>query len=347
MIGGHAGGIVAQENPGTNVAVRQGDAVISKTTHPILSIICVNWNSLSYLQECIGSIYENQPRSGFEIIVVDNASPEGGVDAISQHFPEVLIVKSDKNLGFAGANNLGFRHASGEYILLLNPDTRVIGTSLDLMLEQLRKIPDAGIVGCKLLNSDLTVSTTSIQKFPTIMNQVLTAEWLRTRFPDLPLWSIGPLFRPIAGAVRVDVIPGACMMLKRAVFERAGLLSEDYFMYAEDIDLNYKIRQLGLGSYYIGAAEVVHHGGKSSRQQPVSQWSTIMVHRAMVRYFRKSRGVAYSLAYRLAIGSAACFRLILLGLMFVFGSRKNARWSASKWSHVLRWSLGFDSVRTS
>lgn len=347
MITNSASGIAAQESPGANVVVGPSNRAISKTEQPILSIICVNWNSLRYLQDCIGSIYENQPSGGFEIVVVDNASPEGGVDEIRERFPEVQVVKSDKNLGFAGANNLGFRHSTGEYVLLLNPDTRIIGNSLDLMLEQLKKIPDAGIVGCKLLNSDLTVSTTSIQKFPTITNQVLTAEWLRMKFPDLPLWSIGPLFRPISGAVRVDVIPGACMMLKRSVFQRAGLLSEEYFMYAEDIDLNYKVRALGLSSYYVGSAEIIHHGGKSSTQQPLSQWSTIMVHRAMVRYFRKSRGAAYSLGYRIAIGCTACFRLLLLGLMFVFGDRKNARWSASKWSHILRWSLGLDSLRTS
>jgi N-acetylglucosaminyl-diphospho-decaprenol L-rhamnosyltransferase len=312
-----------------------------------LSILCVNWNSLCYLRACIGSIYQNAPHIPFEIVVVDNASPEGGIDAISELYPEIRLVKSNSNLGFAGANNLGFRHCSGEYILLLNPDTEILGGALDLMLEQLRNVPDAGIVGCKLLNSDMTVSTTSIQKFPTIINQVLTAEFLRLKFPDLPLWSIGPLFRPARSAVRVDVIPGACIMIKRSVFEQVGLLSDDYFMYAEDIDLNYKVRKLGLSSYYVGAAEVLHHGGKSSTQQPVSQWSTIMVHRAMVRYFRKSRGPAYSVAYRFAIGCAACFRLLILAGAFVLGNRKSVRCSASKWSHVLRWSLGFDSLRVS
>jgi GT2 family glycosyltransferase len=312
-----------------------------------LSILCVNWNSLCYLRACIGSIYQNAPHIPFEIVVVDNASPEGGIDTLQELYPDIRLIKSDRNLGFAGANNLGFRYCSGDYVLLLNPDTEIIGGALDLMLDQLRNTPDAGIVGCKLLNSDMTVSTTSIQKFPTIINQILTAEWLRLRFPDLSLWSIGPLFRPVQSAIQVDVIPGACMMLKRVVFEQVGLLSEDYFMYAEDIDLNYKVRKVGLASYYVGAAEVVHHGGKSSTQQPASQWSTIMVHRAMVRYFRKSRGAAYSVAYRIAIGCAACFRLLILAAMFVLGGRKNFRCAASKWSHVLRWSLGFHSLHVS
>ena len=317
-------------------------------THgPSLSILCVNWNSLCYLRACIGTIYQNAPHIPFEIVVVDNASPEGGIDTLQELYPDIRLIKSDRNLGFAGANNLGFQYCSGDYVLLLNPDTEIIGGALDLMLDQLRNNPDAGIVGCKLLNSDMTVSTTSIQRFPTITNQILTVERLRVRFPDLSLWSIGPLFRPVQGAIRVDVIPGACMMLKRAVFEKVGLLSEDYFMYAEDIDLNYKVRKLGLRSYYVGAAEVVHHGGKSSTQQPASQWSTIMVHRAMVRYFRKSRGVGYSVVYRIAIGCAACFRLLILAAMLVLGGRKNFRCAASKWSHVLRWSLGFDSLRVS
>ena len=95
---------------------------------PNLSIIIVNWNSLDYLIECIASIYKHAPSISFEIVVVDNASPEGGVETIARQFPLVKLVRSDSNLGFAAANNLGFRESYGQYILLLNPDTRLIGT---------------------------------------------------------------------------------------------------------------------------------------------------------------------------------------------------------------------------
>jgi GT2 family glycosyltransferase len=216
-----------------------------------------------------------------------------------------------------------------------------------MMLDCLKSLPNAGIVGCTLLNSDRSVSTTSIQKFPTILNQILTVEGLRLRFPNCPLWEIGPLFSQSREPVQVDVIPGACMMLKREVFEEAGLLCEDYFMYAEDIDLNYRVRKLGYASYYIGGAQVIHHGGRSSSRQKVSQWSTVMTYRAMLRFYRTNRGRAYAEAYRLAMGCSAVIRLILLAAMFPFGDRISIRWAASKWSTILKWAVGVEQLGAS
>jgi GT2 family glycosyltransferase len=316
----------------------------SEAGFPQLSIICVNWNSLDYLIECVTSIYENAPSVPFEVIVVDNASPEGGQERFAVRFPQVRLLKSEENLGFAGANNLGFRHSFGRYVLFLNPDTRVISSAIDRMLEQLSSTSDAGIVGCTLLNTDLTISTTSIQKFPTILNQLLTAEALRVRFPSLPLWNIAPLFTEQKRPLKVDVIPGACMMLRRDVFEQAGQLTEEYFMYAEDIDLNYKVSKLGLSSYYVGSAQVVHHGGRSSSRQKVSHWSTVMIHRAMDKYFHISRGRLYAVGYRIAMAAAAVMRIVILAAMFPFGDRQGIRWACDKWCTVLRWAIGIERL---
>ena len=319
-------------------------AAASEPAPITLSIICVNWNSLDFLLDCIASIYEGAPDSPFEIVVVDNASTERGLELLKDRFPLVRLVKSDRNLGFAGANNLGIRNSSGRYILLLNPDTKVIGSAVGLLLRSIEALPDAGIVGGTLLNGDLSVSTTSIQKFPTILNQFLTAEWLRVRYPSLPLWNIAPLFSKHSGPLKVDVIPGACMMLRRSALEQAGLLTEDYFMYAEDIDLNYKIKKLGYASYYVAEAQVIHYGGRSSARQQVSQWSTLMTCRAMLRYFRTTRGFLYALAYRATMGSAALIRLALLAAMRLFGNREGIGYSAAKWRTILRWSVGIEQA---
>jgi N-acetylglucosaminyl-diphospho-decaprenol L-rhamnosyltransferase len=316
-------------------------------TTPEVSIICVNWNSLDYLCECISSIYEYASNVTFELVVVDNASTEEGFERLTQQFPLVNVVKSDRNLGFGAANNLGFRHSTGRHILLLNPDTKLIGPALRIMLDRIKSLPDAGIVGCKLLNTDLSVSTSSIQTFPTIVNQLLTVEWLRVRFPSCPLWDLGPLFSENGQPIKVDVIPGACMMLRRDIFERVGLLSEDYFMYAEDIDLNYKVRQLGMSSYYVGEAQIVHHGGRSSSRQKTSQWSTVMTYRAMLKFYQKSRGRLYAAAYRLAMGFAAVIRLALLSMLLPFGDRQGTRWAIAKWSTILKWALGIEQLGTS
>jgi GT2 family glycosyltransferase len=316
-----------------------------------LSIIYVNWNSLDYLRESITSVYDHTHRVVFEIIVVDNASPERGVDSLRETFPELRIVQSRENLGFAGANNLGFRHSVGEHVLFLNPDTRLISSSIDLLVGYLEALPDAGIVGCKLLNSDLSVQLSSIQTYPTILNQVIDAEYLRLRWPQCPLWKIGPLFSENVTLIKVDVIPGACMLLRRALFEQVGRFSEHYFMYAEDLDLNYRVKAAGFTNYYVGETAIIHHGGRSSARQKVGQWATIMKHRAMLQLFRKTRGSVYAFGYRLAMGVVAVIRLVLLAVLMPLGEfvwdQESLRFSLEKWKTVLKWSVGQQDISVS
>jgi hypothetical protein len=212
------------------------------------------------------------------------------------------------------------------------------------MLEQLRTLPDAGIVGAKLLNSDLSIQTESIQRFPSILNQLLDVEYLRLKWPGCRLWKIAPLFVDTTGPTKVEVIPGACQLLKREVFEDAGLYSEDYFMYAEDIDLNYKIAAMGLSSYYVGTAVIIHHGGKSSRQHKVNHWATKMRFRAMVMLSRKWQGRVYSAAYRMAMALAAAGRILILALMLPFahsgGKKDKVRSASAKWRTVFKCAVG-------
>lgn len=308
-----------------------------------LSIIFVNWNSVAYLRECIPSIYEHTRGISFELIVVDNASPDGQGRTIKDYFPEVTLIESSENLGFSKANNLGFRRSRGRYVLFLNPDTRLLNPAINILLEHGRTLPNAGIVGAKLLNSNLSIQTESIQRFPTILNQMMDIEYLRLRWPHCPLWSIGPLFAEGCEPTAVEVIPGACMLLEREVFAKAGGFSEEYFMYAEDIDLNYKVNRLGLKRYYVGAARVMHHGGRSSAQK-VSHWVTKMQFRAMVMFHRKTRGRLYATTYRGAIAAAAIGRLTALALATPFASvissKERLRWASGKWSTVLKCAFG-------
>jgi GT2 family glycosyltransferase len=309
-----------------------------------LSIICVNWNSVEYLRECIASVHEHTRDISFEIIVVDNASSQKGVDALKQEFSAVTIIKCAKNLGFAGANNVGFRRSRGSHVLLLNPDTKLISPAINIMLARIKSLSDAGIVGCKLLNTDMSVQLTAIQKFPTILNQVLDLEFFQLRWPRWPLWGIAPLFSPDVKLIEVEVISGACMLLRRHVFEQVNMFSEDYFMYAEDIDLNYKIKKAGFINYYVGEATIIHHGGKSSSLQETSYWATIMKYRAMRKLFEKMRGQSYGSMYRVAMGFCAIGRLTVLALAYPLGNvvwdREALRLATKKWSVILRWALG-------
>jgi GT2 family glycosyltransferase len=301
-----------------------------------LSIIIVNWNSVNYLRDCVASILAYTRGISFEIVVVDNASPGGDADIIEQDFKNIVFIRSPKNLGFAGANNLGFRRASGEYVLFLNPDTKLINPAINLMLERLRPLADAGILGCKLLNSDLSVQTSSIQKFPTILNQVFQSEYLRLRWPSFRLWDIGPLFSNSPLPTPVEAITGACMMMKREVFEKVGLYSEDYWMYSEDLDLCFKVKSAGFRNYYTGDATILHYAGKSSNPG----WALTMKLRSELRFLAISRGPFYVLAFRILLSLNAVARLAIIAVVYPFwrilGKQGAPRATWAKWRVVLR-----------
>lgn len=300
-----------------------------------LSIVFVNWNSTAYLRDCLRSIYEHTAGLEFEIIVVDNASPHGDADLLKQEFDAITLIKSPVNLGFPGANNVGFRRSRGRNVLFLNPDTKVTGPAIVEMCRRLRGLPDAGIIGCKLLNGDLTVQTSCIQPFPTILNQALDTEILRRRWPKHRLWGMSALYSADTAPVRVEVISGACLMIRREVFEQVGCFSEDYFMYAEDLDLCYKVARAGFANYYIGDVTVIHYGGKSSTpsKATVTKWQSLL------RYLVKHRGRFYAFAFRAVMSLVAALRLALLTAASWFGRGEPAAGGYStcmKWRAILK-----------
>jgi GT2 family glycosyltransferase len=304
-----------------------------------VSIIIVNWNSTAYVRECIRSIYEYSTDLSFEIIVVDNASPTDDVDTLRPEFPEIALIKSSHNLGFGGANNLGAAHSSGECLLFLNPDTTLVSPAIAVILECLQCRPSAGIVGCKLLNLDLTVQTSCIQRFPTILNQVLDADVLRERWPNSRLWGTAPLYCETKEAAAVEVISGACLMIKRHVFEQIGGFTEKYFMYGEDLDLCHKVIRLGYKNFYTGNATVVHYGGGSSAPQS----ATAMKWKAIVLYMVLNRGRGYALMFRAAMAMVAVGRLLIIGIGRRWsGNRERGGYSSySKWKVILKTVLGY------
>lgn len=308
-----------------------------------LSIVIVNWNSVNYLRECLGSIYDNCKGLRHEVIVVDNASPQRDIEQLPAEFPAMILVKSAVNLGFAGANNLGFRRSSGKHILFLNPDTRILGAAIRTILSHAKELPHAGIVGCKLLNTDGSIQTSCIQRFPTILNQALDVEFLQLRWPQMSFWGIAPLFADRPAPAKVEVVSGACMMVSREVFEGVRGFSEDYFMYAEDLDLCYKVMKANFANYYVGDAEVIHHGGKSSGQREVNEWATQMKFRSILHFCKKTRGSVYSGLFRLTLAVTAFCRLILIAVAFPFGKAATLKSVFSKWRAVLRIALGLDN----
>jgi GT2 family glycosyltransferase len=279
-----------------------------------------------------------------EILVIDNASYDGSAQMVAEEFPGVIFVQSDRNLGFSGGNNCAARQAKGDFLLFLNPDTLVEDDALVKMIQALRHLPDAGTVGARLLNSDRTLQTSCIQSFPTIINQVLDSNLLRRWFPRSCLWGMAPLFDSSDKPSPVEAISGACVMIKRDLFEGLKGFDERYFMYSEDIDLSFRVNQAGFKCYYVPMASVVHHGGGSSRQAR-SAFSNVMIRESVYRFMRFRCGWLAAIFFRLAMGISALIRLPIVAVIRLFHKKGalDATASINKWTSILRWSFGMES----
>lgn len=312
----------------------------------LLSVIIVNWNSKDYLQKCLRSIERHCQRRDLEIIVVDGASYDGCGEMLAAEFPSVIFVQSTENIGFARANNLGAHSAKGDFLLLLNPDTEFIEDSISTMLDALNILPDAGAIGCRLLNADRSIQTTSILTFPTILNRTLDSEFLRRSFPTL--WGMGPLFSGKTEPAQVEAVSGACILVRRELFEKVGGFTESYFMYCEDVDLCFKLQSTGLKNYHLPTTTIVHFGGGSSSHS-VSNFSTIMMRESWYQFLRTNRGLGIALSYRFCMLLSALSRMLCIGPLLLFGNRviRHGPRSWCKWFAVLRWSLGLESAKRS
>lgn len=315
---------------------------------PELSIIVVNWNSVAYLRECLRSIQSTLLNLPYEVIVVDNGSSADEARIAEAEFAAAKYLRSEENLGFARANNWAVDHARGEYLLFLNPDTKVLASAIVTMMRELKAAPMASAIGCKLLNSDGSVQTSCIQRFPTISNQLLDIEALRSRYPHWQIWGTEPLFSAPASTVDVEVVSGACLMVRRSAFEEAGRFNTRYFMYAEDVDLCYQLKRLGHRVLYTGSAQVIHHGGGSSQWRKGKAWVAVMQRRAILTFCRHTRGRWYAFCYRAAMAMNAGIRLLFLVLMRPFHrfvvEKQLVHSTPAKWLAVLKWTLGFSRI---
>lgn len=311
-----------------------------------LSIIIVNWNSLHYLKKCIASILSQTRFINYEIVVIDNASFDGTDEELRRHYPEVRFIQSSTNLGFARANNEAFKISVGRNILFLNPDTEIKNNALGYLMKCLDTEPEVGVVGAKLFNSDGSVQRSCIRVFPTILNCVADFDWLMEYFPRSRLWGTAPLFIESNLPSSIEAVSGACLMVKRSSFERVGMFSTDYFMYSEDIDLCYKIKQAGELVYFMPGAHVIHHGGGSSSQSGVSTFSTVMLHESRWRFFKKTRSIWYCNLYRFFTLGMGLLRLALIQVIRPFLGRMDrsriCTKVSAKWMANLRWAIGLE-----
>jgi GT2 family glycosyltransferase len=307
-----------------------------------LSILIVNWNSKDLLMSCLASIRATCGELTPQVVVVDGGSFDGCAEMLAEHFPEVVFVQSDENIGFGRSNNLGFSRVKGEAVLLLNPDTEVRAGAVQRLMLELQHLSHAGLLGSRLLNSDLTLQN-SVHALPKPVRQALDSEALRRLLSRLSLWAPPTDFAP-AESVEVEAVSGACMLLKSSTFRDVGGFSPAYFMFAEDMDLCLKIRRRGLKIYHVPAAEILHHSGASSAGQG-STFSTVMMREALLTYMRLNYGLFGAAVYRFFSGVSAVIRLVMAMPALALSSdvgRTQVRASIAKSRAILSWSLGLE-----
>ncbi|OUU96355.1 MAG: hypothetical protein CBC35_01420 [Planctomycetes bacterium TMED75] len=308
-----------------------------------LSIIIVNWNSKNYVRKCLKSIQENGDSLATQVIVVDGGSFDGCDEMINNEFSWVEFVQANNNIGFGQSNNLGATKASGEYLLLLNPDTELKPGALNHLVSSAIRSPELGIMGARLLNSDGTLQTSSVHALPTPLNQFLDSELARRIYPKSSFFGTAKAYSSQKDT-EVEAVSGACMLIRSSLFNDIGGFSSCYFMYAEDMDLCFKTRKAGLRNYHCPACEIIHHGGGSSSQQ-FSKFSTVHMCESLNRYLLINHGSSASNIYKFLTMLNAFIRLPLLTVWY-FSSLNNKHSSTNtsikRWLTIIRWTIGLE-----
>lgn len=249
-----------------------------------LTVVIVNYNVKYYVGQCIDSLKKALRGIDSEIVVVDNHSRDGSVDYISK-IDGVRLIESGHNLGFSKANNIAIRQSEAEYVLLLNPDTIVSEDSIRQMLDFADSHPKAGGIGVRMHNDCGTLARESRRGLPSPMTSFYKMSGLCSRWPDHPRYGkyyMGWL--PWDTASRIEVVSGACFLIRRKALDEIGLLDEDYFMYGEDVDLSYRLLKGGWENWFV-PADIIHYKGESTHKT-----SFVYVHvfyNAMLIFMRK------------------------------------------------------------
>jgi N-acetylglucosaminyl-diphospho-decaprenol L-rhamnosyltransferase len=264
-----------------------------------LSVIIVSYNVRDLLCRCLETVQAELAGLNTEILVVDNASSDGTVDAIHEHFPVVRVIANDRNPGFAAANNQALEIATGQTVLFLNPDTELRPGALTAMLEYLANHPRVGIVGPRLQFPDGSVQS-SRRSFPTPLTGLVESTPIQRWLPGLP-----PLRRYYRAnesddqCQYVDWLVGACLLVRREVIDAIGGFDERFFMYSEELDWCYRAQGAGWRIVYLPSAVVTHHEGRSSEQNRIQRSQNFLESKS--RLYEKHFGADVGRALRLCL----------------------------------------------
>lgn len=235
-----------------------------------LSVVIVNYNVKEELTFCLSSVQQALQDIEGEVFVVDNHSADGSCDVIKTLFPWVTLIENAENLGFARANNIAIKKSCGEYVLLLNPDTVVEQDTFSKMLAFMDEHDNCGGLGVKMLDAQGTFLPESKRGIPTPWVAFCKLFGLYKLFPKSEKCNRYYLSNISQDLVaEVEILAGACMLLRKSVLDEVGLLDETYFLYGEDVDISYRILQAGYKNYYFPETSIIHLKGASTKKLEV------------------------------------------------------------------------------
>lgn len=269
----------------------------------LLSIVLVNYNVKYFLAQCLDAVRKAATGIGAEIIVVDNNSSDGSVAFLQNKYPQIRLIALDENLGFAKANNIGWKASKGDYVLFLNPDTIIGEDCLANLVACFEKNEKVGAVGVRMVDGSGRFLPESKRGFPGPAASFYKLSGLIHLFPrskNIARYYMGNL--PEHAVQPVEVLAGACMAVRRSVLEATGGFDERYFMYGEDIDLSYQVSRLGYLNYYLGDTSIIHFKGESTQK---NFGYTRQFYKAMALFVEKHPQGVPAVIFKLAIGAGA------------------------------------------
>ena len=292
---------------------------------PVLSVVVVNYNTRQATSACLRSVLQASPSVDLELIVVDNGSTDGSAAAFREGFPAATVIDAGENLGFARGVNRGAQAASGEWLLLLNPDTLTLPGSLRALLQFADANPEYGVLGGRTLRPDGSVDPSSCWGAPTLWSLTMFATMLSTAFKRSPVFDPESLGHWQRDSVReVPIITGCLLLVRLADWERLGGMDEDYFLYGEDAEFSMRAGRAGLRRVVVPDAVIVHEVGGSS---DAGGEKGCMVMAGKVTHLRKTWT-----PLRAAVG----VRLLLAGVAVRAALEAVTRRSRAPWSVVWR-----------
>jgi GT2 family glycosyltransferase len=282
-----------------------------------VSIIIVNYNTPKLTIEAIRSVLNSKTRYLYEIIVIDNNSSDHSVEIIKKEFPQITLIVNEQNVGFSKANNQGIKLSKGRYILLLNSDTIVNDDTIEKMVEFMDLNRNIGASGCKVVLPNGSLDKACHRGFPTPEASFYYLTGLAKLFPKSERFNQYHLGHMDLEQIHpVDCLVGAFMLVRREAVEEVGLLDETFFMYGEDIDWCYRIKEAGWDIYYYPFTTIIHYKGASSRRKPFK--IIYEFHRAMFLFHKKHYSNKYSFFTNLLVYTGIALKLIISVIINTF-----------------------------